>query len=571
MPPRTIGCANRAAATARSADAWTNLGVVLVAIGQHQAAADAFRGALALTPGVSAIEINLAGALNAIGDLAGAEALARQVLAREPALATAWFVLALALQPQGRMLEALEAATRAVGHAPQHEGYAGLKAQLENGIGAPEKSRETLEKALARNPMSIPLRYELASLLEYKLADLPGAVTTYEQVLRMDPRHGPTLSQLTFLKGRLADWRDRSVLVEQYRAAVAAGASTLSPFAFLSLPSTRAEQRRAAETWSAPLASVRAVGARQRVRKAGRLRIGYFSADFHNHATAFLTAGLFEQHDRSRVEVIGYSTGPDDRSPMRQRIVRAFDTFVDLRGRDPYAMAKAIAADGIDILVDLKGHTQDAMPIVLAQRPAPIQVHYLGYPGTLGGRLVDYLIGDRIVTPREHAGDYAEALAILPDSYQVNDRARPIGETPPREALGLPATGFVFASFNQTYKLNPDVFDAWMAILREVPSSVLWLLARTDDDPGDRQPAPRGAGARRRSCASGLRPPSAESGIPRAVSPRGSLSRHVALQRAHHGKRRAVGGLSGADHPRRHVRRAAWPPACSMRWGCPIS
>jgi predicted O-linked N-acetylglucosamine transferase (SPINDLY family) len=212
------------------------------------------------------------------------------------------------------------------------------------------------------------------------------------------------------------------------------------------------------------------------------LRIGYLSADFHSHATAFLTAGLFEQHDRARFEIVGYSTGPDDHSPMRARIERAFDRFIDVRDRDPFAIADIIRRDAVDILVDLKGHTQDAMPVVLARRPAPIQVHYLGYPGTLGMKLVDYLIGDAIVTPVEHLSDYAETIAVLPGAYQVNDRERPVGEPPPRRALGLPDAGIVFCSFNQTYKINPQVLDAWASILKAVPESVLWLLARTDED-----------------------------------------------------------------------------------------
>ncbi len=290
------------------------------------------------------------------------------------------------------------------------------------------------------------------------------------------------MSQLTFLSGGLADWRERDERVQRFRAGVASGARNLSPFAFLSLPSTRAEQRQCAQTWAAELATVEPLP-RRRVLAGGRLRIGYLSGDFHSHATAFLAAGLFERHDRSRFEIFAYSTGLDDGTPMRARLVQAFDRFVDVRGLHPVAIADAIRSDTIDILVDLKGHTEGALPLVLARRPAPIQVHYLGYPGTLAAGLVDFLIGDRFVTPPEHAADYAESIALLPDSYQINDRERPIGETPPREALGLPADGIVFASFNQTYKINPDVFDAWMAILRAVPDSVLWLLARRDDHP----------------------------------------------------------------------------------------
>ncbi|MCC6868185.1 MAG: tetratricopeptide repeat protein [Burkholderiales bacterium] len=463
-----------------NADVWANLGLLLTTIGHHRAAVETYERAAALDPAPQ-ILVNMAAAQLAWAQPAAAEATARRVVAADPTQAKAWFTLALALQPQGRMLEALDAATRAASLDAVEEGYAGLKAQIENGIGAPEKARATLEKALVRIPLSRALRFELASLLEYKLGAPEAAVAEYEQVLKLDPRHGPALSQLAFLRGRLADWRDRQALVQRYRDAVAAGSSALSPFAFLSLPSTRAEQRTCARNWVAPI--VAAGHTAPELTSRERIRVGYLSADFHTHATAFLAAGLFEAHDRQRFEVFAYSTGPDDRSPLRARLTRAFDRFVDLRDAAPAAVAQAIRDDGIDVLVDLKGHTQDATPLVLAHRPAPIQVHYLGYPGTIEGGLCDYLVGDAIVTPPEHAADYAEAIVTLPGSYQVNDRPRPIADTPPRAALGLPPEGVVFACFNQTYKINPEVFDAWARILGNVEGSVLWLLVRRGDDP----------------------------------------------------------------------------------------
>ena len=438
----------------RNADAWSNLGLVLQAIGHGRAAVEVFEKAAQIAPDAPEILCNLASGLSADGRHDDAEALARRLIARDGTFAKAWFILALALETQGRMLEALEAVTRAAGLASDQEGYAGFKAVIETGIGAPEKACRTLEAALARRPMSAPLRYQLGNLLEYKLADLPGAADAYRQVLRVDPAQGAALSQLAFLTGRMADWSDRGALVERFRAGVANGQALLSPFAFLSLPSTRAEQRRCAQTWAADLAGVEPLP-RRRVLSVGRLRIGYLSADFHTHATAFLAAGLFERHDRARFEVFGYSTGPDDRSPMRARLVRAFDRFADLRDRNPLAVADQIRSDGVDILVDLKGHTEGATPIVLARHPAPIQAHYLGYPGTLAAGLVDYLIGDPVVTPPEHFADYAEALVTLPDCYQINDVERPIGETPPRAEVGLPEGALVFASFNQYLQDQP--------------------------------------------------------------------------------------------------------------------
>ena len=366
------------------------------------------------------------------------------------------------------------------GSIPGDVSYAGLKAQLELAIGAPERARATLEAALARSPTSATLRFEYASLLE-RLREPVAAAEAYRQAIRLDPGHGPALSQLVHLERWTADWRELAEHEQRMREGVATGRALLSPFVLLAAPSTRAEQRRAAESWSGALA-----GAPLRARRplsTGRLRIGYLSADLHTHATAFLAAGLFEAHDRGRFEIAAYSIGQDDASPMRQRLVRAFDRFVDLKAAAPEQVAARIRDDAIDILVDLKGHTAGAPPRILALRPAPIQVHYLGYPGTIGGGLVDYLIGDAIVTPAAHAADYAETLVRLPGSYQVNDRDRPVAEPPSRAELGLPDDAVVLCNFNATWKLRPESMDAWAAILERVPGAVLWLLARRDNDP----------------------------------------------------------------------------------------
>ena len=464
-----------------SAEAWSDLALVLEAVGRPEAAINALHEAAKWSPRAPEIHANRAAMQLAAGRPADAEASARQAIAADGRHAAAWFNLALALQPQGRMLEALDAAGRAAGIAPADVPYAGLKAQLEDGLGAPDKARATLQAALARHPTSIELQFQLADSLD-RNGELRAAADAYGRVLKLDPRHGASLSQLVYLRNRAADWHDHTELVRRYRAEVAAATPRLSPYVLLAMPSTRAEQRMCADAWAASLAGPPAP-APQRPLSATRLKLGYLSGDFHSHATAFLAAGLFEHHDRARFGITAYSTGPDDGSPMRARIRRAFERFVDLRGHDPVAIADAIRQDGIDILVDLKGHTEGASPIVLARRPAPIQVHYLGYPGTLAGGLVDFLIGDPVATPDEHHADYAETLALLPDSYQINDRQRPISEPPSRAELGLPDTGMVFCNFNHTFKINPQVLDAWSAILTAVPGSVLWLLVRAGGDP----------------------------------------------------------------------------------------
>jgi protein O-GlcNAc transferase len=463
-----------------SSEAWSNLALVLESAGRREAAVNALREAAKIAPRAPEIFANLAAAELALGRIAEAEAAARNAVGIDARHAAGWHNLALVLEPQGRLLEAMDASSRASALAPLEAAYAGFKAQLEATAGMRKKARATLDAALERKPDSPALRFQLAGLLEHD-GELERAMQAYEQVVRLEPAHGAALSQLLFLRQRVGDWHDLAVLRKQFRDGVARNAPLLSPFVLLSQPSTRSEQRRCAENWTAQLAPALAPRAPMSLN-SGRLRIGYLSADFHSHATAFLAAGLFEQHDRGRFEIVAYSTGHDDRSAMRARLVAGFDRFVDAAGWPALRLATAIRNDAIDILVDLKGHTENAPPSVLAMRPAPIQVHYLGYPGTLGGNLADYLIGDAIVTPPGDAGDYAETLAILPGSYQVNDRARPIAETPPRSELGLPRSAVVLCCFNSGYKFNPEVFDAWAQILAQVPEAVLWLLARRGEE-----------------------------------------------------------------------------------------
>ena len=463
-----------------SPDAWSNLASALEAVDRREAAIHALKEATRLAPKSPEIWTNLAASELARGHDVDAETAARSGIAADGTHGGAWHNLALALAAQGRVLEALDAATRAAGLIADEPAFAGHKAQLEVAIGRLDAAQTTLTTALSRKPMNGALRFELAALLERR-GDLAAAANAYEQSLRIEPNNGAALSQLLFIRQRLGDWRDIGELRARFRTGIAAGVPLLSPFVLLSQPSTRAEQRRCAAAWTAAL--TRPAAPPLRLLSGARLRIGYLSSDFHTHATAFLAAGMFEQHDRRRFEVIGYSMGPDDGSPMRTRITRAFDRFVDAAGWGSERLADVVRSDGIDILVDLKGHTEGAPPAALALRPAPIQVHYLGYPGTLGGGLVDYLIGDDVVTPIAHAVDYAETLVLLPDCYQVNDRKRPIAEPPSRSALHLPENAVVFCCFNNTYKLNAEVFDVWARILWAVADSVLWLRARDENDP----------------------------------------------------------------------------------------
>jgi len=256
----------------------------------------------------------------------------------------------------------------------------------------------------------------------------------------------------------------------------------VSPFLLLALSGFSAgEQRHCAELWvqdqlaAALLERADLAFVFHRLKKA-KLRLGYLSSDFHEHATALLMVELFENHDHDRFEVFAYSCGADDGKGMRQRLEATFDRFTDIRGLSDIEAAHMIYRDEVDILIDLKGYTQGTRSAILNFRPAPIQVNYLGYPGTLGAGVCDYIVTDAFVTPPDSAPDYTEAFAYMPDSYQPHGRHGIISAKPSRAAAGLPEEGFVFCCFNQAYKITPEIFNVWCHLLLSVPDSVLWLL-----------------------------------------------------------------------------------------------
>jgi predicted O-linked N-acetylglucosamine transferase (SPINDLY family) len=266
-------------------------------------------------------------------------------------------------------------------------------------------------------------------------------------------------------------------------------ANALPPFHLLSLPGiTAAEQLQCATRWMkrrlatslADRTELTAEFSKQAPRDRSsdtRIRLGYLSCDFHQHATALLLIEMLEAHDRELFELHAYSYGANDGQGMRERLQTRFDHFTDITALDDLQAARAIHADGIDILIDLKGYTAGTRTNVLTYRAAPLQVSYLGYPGTLGGTFCDYLISDRFITPLASAADYSEALACLPGSYQPHGRSLDPGAAPTRAAMGLPEEGLVLCCFNQAYKFTPEVFDIWCAMLDQAPGSVLWLLS----------------------------------------------------------------------------------------------
>jgi predicted O-linked N-acetylglucosamine transferase (SPINDLY family) len=281
----------------------------------------------------------------------------------------------------------------------------------------------------------------------------------------------------------MCEWDDFTQTASQYRALLTEGQpGQVSPFLLLSVPGLSArEHHDCSELWTRDRVAA-SLPERERLAfqfdqtPRTKLRIGYLSNDFHDHATARLLIETFEAHDRTRYELHAFSFGADDGSAMHRRLGETFDVFHDVSKLSDSDAAQAVHRAGIDILVDLKGFTRGARTGILMLRPAPVQVNFLGYPGTLGPEICDYIITDQFVTPMASSSDYAEAFAYMPGSYQPHGRKGLIGDRPTRAQVGLPETGFVFCCFNQAYKFTPAIFDQWCRLLEATPGSVLWLL-----------------------------------------------------------------------------------------------
>lgn len=346
-------------------------------------------------------------------------------------------------------------------HPEWHEAaYSLIQADIERGRLA--DAAAMAQSLLAQVPSPIP------ALLLARAAEAMGdqAVTNkaLAEALQRGARDDTIISNLWLGRRKLWDWAEPLPVFTE---------NDLTPAAATVLSDDPAFQKRVAERWC-----------RQHfpqvlpalTRKPGdRIKIGYLSSDIHHHATAYLIAELFELHDRARFEVSCFSASHDDGSAIRRRIVDACKNFVDLSTMPPADWATVIRGAELDIAIDLKGHTRHNFLPVLAQRVAPVQVHFLGHPGTIGAPFIDYLVGDPVVTPASSEAHYSEKLIRLPHCYQINDRQRKLAPAQPRSAYGLPDDKVVLACFNQSYKLTPEVFAIWAEILLARPQSILWL------------------------------------------------------------------------------------------------
>jgi len=451
--------------------AWHVLGVSRLALGLTVEALEALDGALALDPARSGVLSARAAALVALERFEEALPACAAALAADPDNPPVLNAQGVALRRLGRPVEALSAYDRALVLSP------GFGDALSN-LGAALTDLGRFDEALAahdracvaapRDPKTLANRAALLTLLGRPVE----AARDLEAVVALDPRHPRALGDLLHVRRQACDWRDDATLRRAVRSELEAGRPAISPFAALSVFDDPALHRACAALVAPPPVAAPSWPERS---PAARIRVGYLSADLHDHATARLMAGMLEAHDRTRFEILALSYGPDLGGALRERIDAAFERRIDVRRMSDAAVAALARELGVDIVVDLKGYTQDGRPGILAHRAAPIQVSWLGYPGTLAAPYADYVIADAVVLPPGAEADWSEAVVRLP-LYQPNDAlAEPDGPPPMRAEEGLPDDAFVFACLNNPAKITPEVFAAWTAVLDAAPGSVLWL------------------------------------------------------------------------------------------------
>ncbi len=465
------------------AGAHNSLGSVLQALGELDQAMACYHKAIELQPDYVDAQNNLGNIFNSKGNIGEAIACYRKALAINPDSAEVNNNLGVVLKSLGNLHEAVACYRKAIALSPEFsEGY--------NNLGNALKDQGNLDEAVACYGKAVLLRPNFAmaqnnlGVVFQEQHQLDKALMFYREALKSDPEFHVAKINVLHVLQYICKWEDLGLLSEEVRRIVREVPPTkdnhIPPFSFLALAGTTPEEQKicahncAKVSFKSQLSRQAGMGFKFKREPKPKIHIGYFSADFRNHPVSYLMAEVFELHDRDHFKISAYAFGPSDQGDMRKRLENAFDNFVEIGNLSYEEGARKIYQDRVDIVVDLTGYTQHSRSAILALRPAPIQVGYLGYLGTMGADFMDYIIADPFLIPPGYEKDYSERIAYLP-SYQANDQHCAIAETPTRKECGLPEEGFVFCCFNQTYKILPDVFDVWMRLLKAVPNSVFWV------------------------------------------------------------------------------------------------
>ena len=458
-------------------DAHFNLGTALRNLKRLDEALASYDRAIALNPDYAEAYSNRGNALKDLKRPDEAITSYDRAIALNPDYAQAYYNRGNALKDLKRPDEALTSYDRAIALKPDY-----AKAYLDRGNALKELKRfdealESYDRAIALNPDYAEAYSNRGNALK-ELKRFDEAVASYDRAIALKPDIDFILGESLYTKMKLCIWNNFQNCLTELTDKINNGESVSNPFPVLALVDDPNIQRKTSEIYiknKSPQSNI--LPKLYRYHRHKKIRIGYFSADFHNHATMHLMAELFECHDRDKFELIAFSFGPESQDEWRQRVILCFDKFVDVRSRSDRDIALLSRNMEIDIAVDLKGFTTECRSNIFAEGSAPIQVNYLGYPGTMAAKHMDYIVADRTLIPEYYQRHYSEKVVYLPYSYQVNVSKRKISMLPlTRHDVGLPNASFVFSCFNHNHKITPHTFSGWMRILEAVEGSVLWLF-----------------------------------------------------------------------------------------------
>ena len=456
-------------------DALCNRGIALQKLHRYGEALDSFDLSIAINPDCAEFFNNRGNVLQDLKRFPEALSNYRQAIRLNPKFAAAYNNCATVLKHLHYLEEALSCYDQALAiDALFLEAYCNRSSILQD-LNRDNEALLDCNQAIAIKADCADA-YKLRGVILDKFRQFEDAYKNYEHALAINPNLEFVAGLCLFCKLMLCDWKLTEPKIAELTAKIEQDFKVTTPFNLLPISDDPALQRKAAEIWTQEKYPAKAVlPILSSYPQHKRIRIGYFSEDFRNHPVAMLSAPLYEMHDRNHFEVFGFFFGVK-KDEMTSRLEKYFDHFIDIQNLSDIQAAELARTLEIDIAVDLGGHTGNCRNDIFAVRAAPLQVSYLGYAGTLGADYMDYLIADKIVIPEGFQQFYTEKIAHLPNSFMVNDSRRPIADTLfNRRDFDLPESGFVFCSFNNTYKFNPPVFHSWMRILANVPDSVLWL------------------------------------------------------------------------------------------------
>lgn len=494
-----------------------NLASALLASGKESLALEHFVVAVRLMPEHQDAILNYSKCLSRLGHFERAMIEVDKLLALSPLHVPGLLNKAALLKDLDRFEEAIVCADRILNIDPNSYIAWSNRGVACKALKNYSEAISSYEKSLSINPNHDDALNNLGVIFT-ELKKYPEAISCYEKALFVNPHHEDALNNLgvalteikdysdalkvfstlklingnyPFLSGnifntssRLCLWADFDALKDQIRKSARVGNKVISPFYMLSLSSSAYEQLKVAQVWAQSRFRVNGINrASLRYKNKDKIKVGYFSPDFKAHAVSFLTAEIYELHDRENFEVYAFSYGDaNSEDEMRQRLKNSFDHFIDVAHLSDLKVAKLAQEIGIDVAVDLCGFTEGGRHNIFSYGAAPIQINFLGYPGTLGSKSIDYIIGDRFLIPEVMQKNYTEKVIYLPHSFQSNDRKRRLADSPLNKIdFGIPEDVFIFCCFNNTYKITPEILEVWSNILKKVDRSILWLLEDSID------------------------------------------------------------------------------------------